>query len=175
VVTDAEERLRPGSPVVLRLLLRTTSLVVLLTAAYYAWPSRSPTADAESLARLLAAIVSIGLVGSVLRIQIRAHRRSPRTLADVEALLSMLYLLVVLFAAVYNWMARIPGQFDGLHTKTDGLYFTVTVLATVGFGDVHAVGTAARALVTGQMLFGLLYIGTAVRLLSGSRSWEEDR
>jgi hypothetical protein len=37
-------------------------------------------------------------------------------------------------------------------THTDGLYFTVTVFSTVGFGDITAKSQAARLVVTGQMI-----------------------
>jgi voltage-gated potassium channel len=39
-------------------------------------------------------------------------------------------------------------------------------VTTVGFGDVHAQETLARALVTVQMLFNFFYLGTALRLLT---------
>ena len=153
---------------VLRLLARSTSMMGLLTAAYYVWPGRSPTADTTSLGRTGAAVLSLGLVAVVVRSQIRSHRRRPGPLANVEALLTTLYFLVVVFAAVYYLIARTPGEFNGLSTRTDALYFTVTVLATVGFGDITAVSTFTRVLVTVQMMFGLVYIGTAVRLLSNA-------
>jgi hypothetical protein len=153
------------------LLGRTTSMIVLLTTAYYTWPVKPPTADVESGVRLAGVILSGGLVGMVLWLQLRARRRVARDLAAIEGLLTLLYFLVVAFAATYYTMSHMHGQFSGLETRTDGLYFTVTTLATVGFGDIHASGTAARALVTAQMLFTLLYLGTAVRLLSGTQVW----
>jgi hypothetical protein len=146
-------------------------MIVLLTTAYYTWPVRSPTADVQSGARLVGVIVSGGLVAVVLWFQLRARHRVPRDLAAIEGLLTLLYFLVVAFASTYYTMAHVSGEFSGLQTRTDALYFTVTTLATVGFGDIYASGTAARALVTAQMLFTLLYLGTAVRLLSGTQVW----
>jgi hypothetical protein len=37
-----------------------------------------------------------------------------------------------------------------LLTRTDALYFTVTVFSTVGFGDITAKTETARLVVTGQ-------------------------
>lgn len=180
---DAREPQTPGETLVptgrrpvwgerpfVRFLLRTTSMVVLLTTAYYVWPAQPPTEDVGAAVRLGGALLAIGLVVVVGRAQIIALRqgRSPRT--DVEALLTALYLLVIVFAVVYGRIATVPGQFVGLETKTDALYFTVTVISTVGFGDIHAEGTAARAVVTAQMLFSLMYIGSAVRVLGSSWS-----
>lgn len=157
-------------PLVVQFFVRTTSMLVLLTCAYYVWPTRSPASDVGSALRLAAAILSVGLVALVVRSEVRALRRARRPLLNIEALLTFFYFLVTLFAAVYFGIASRTDQFAGLETKTDGLYFTVTVVATVGFGDIHAVGTAARALVTVQMLFSILYIGTAFRVLSNLSS-----
>ena len=59
-----------------------------------------------------------------------------------------------------------PDQFAQLQTRLDALYFTMATAATVGYGDVHAVGQTARALVLVQMVFNVVFIGTAVALLS---------
>jgi voltage-gated potassium channel len=64
-------------------------------------------------------------------------------------------------------VARLPGQFSDLHTKTDALYFTISTIATVGFGDVHASGQLARAAVTVQIVFNLVFLGAAVAMISG--------
>lgn len=50
----------------------------------------------------------------------------------------------------------------------DALYFTLATLATVGYGDVHAVGQAARIAVTGQILFNLVFVGVAVAVLGSA-------
>ena len=44
----------------------------------------------------------------------------------------------------------------------DSVYFALTVLSTVGFGDVHAVGQTARVMVSAQIVFNLLVISLAV-------------
>lgn len=58
-------------------------------------------------------------------------------------------------------------QFVGLATKTDALYyFALTTLTMVGFGDVHAAGQLARALVIVQLLFNVVVLASAARVLS---------
>ncbi|MCU0262810.1 MAG: potassium channel family protein [Candidatus Nanopelagicales bacterium] len=49
--------------------------------------------------------------------------------------------------------------------RVGALYFTVTVLATVGFGDIHPVSSLARAAVTGQMVMDVVLVGVVVRVL----------
>jgi voltage-gated potassium channel len=48
------------------------------------------------------------------------------------------------------------------------LYFTVTVFATVGFGDITAKTEAARLLVTGQMIIDLIIIGIGAKIILGA-------
>jgi hypothetical protein len=74
---------------------------------------------------------------------------------------------VVVFAfSAYTLERGDPTQFEGLETRLDALYFAAATAATVGFGDVHAVGQGARALVLGQMVFNVVLLGAAVALLS---------
>ncbi len=45
------------------------------------------------------------------------------------------------------------------------MYYTVSTISTVGFGDIAAESDAARTLVTVQMLFDLALIAGLVRLV----------
>jgi voltage-gated potassium channel len=156
----------------LDLALRTTFVVTALTVAYYLFPADDPFGDAPAAARLVAGVASLVLVGLVVRRQLRAREEGFAGLAAVEALLTALYLLVLVFAQVYFRLETASaGQFAGLSDRTDALYFTVTTVTTVGFGDVHAQETAARVLVTVQMLFNFFYLGTALRLLTSRDVW----
>jgi ion channel len=53
-------------------------------------------------------------------------------------------------------------------TRTDSLYFTVTVFATVGFGDITATSQVARVVVTTQMILDLLVVGLVVKVFLGA-------
>jgi hypothetical protein len=61
-----------------------------------------------------------------------------------------------------------PEQIRGMNTRTDALYFTVSTLATVGFGDVHAVGQLARGLVILQLVFNVTFVGALVSTVAQS-------
>jgi hypothetical protein len=56
----------------------------------------------------------------------------------------------------------------GRLTRTDALYFTVTVFSTVGFGDITAKTEAARPVVTGQMIVDLVVIALMVKVVVGA-------
>ena len=53
-------------------------------------------------------------------------------------------------------------------TRTDSIYFTITIFATVGFGDISAASEAARILVTAQMILDLIVLGLGIRILVGA-------
>ena len=62
-----------------------------------------------------------------------------------------------------------PANFnvEGL-TRTDSLYFTLTIFSTVGFGDITATSQGARTMVMVQMVLNLVLIGAGVRLLTAA-------
>jgi hypothetical protein len=119
---------------------------------------------------VLAAGILVALLVLLVPLTVRHARRieaSATPLRDaLLALSTLLALLIFGFATVHYTLANnFEDQFDGVETKIDGLYYTMTVISTVGFGDITAVGQVARAVVTLQMLFDLLFLGLAVRLI----------
>ncbi len=88
----------------------------------------------------------------------------------VEALATTVPLFLLLFASAYFTMASASAANFSTHplTRTDALYFTVTVFATVGFGDITAVSQSARLVVTTQMMLDLLVLGLGVRVFVGA-------
>jgi voltage-gated potassium channel len=102
--------------------------------------------------------------------QILAVSRSPYPrLRALEAVAISLPLFVLMFAAAYFVSGQVDaGSFNEPLTRFDAVYFTVTIFATVGFGDIVATTEAARALVTLQMLADLVLIGVVAKVLLGA-------
>ena len=169
----SDDSLRPGFLGVRRQLLtllgNTTVVLVLLTAGYYVLPLRLNVSDGGVLVHLVVGLALVGAVAVVFRLHARRSRQSlSKEMYQIQWLLSVLYLLVLVFAMTYAVTASLdPKQFVGIGDRTAALYFSVTVVGTVGFGDLHAADTLGQLLVTAQMLFDLIYLGTALRLLSG--------
>jgi voltage-gated potassium channel len=87
--------------------------------------------------------------------------------ARIRGLILLLTLTVLFFSWADASLAKLTGQFADLHDKTDGLYFNISTLATVGFGDVHPTGQLARGAVTLQIVFNLVFLGAAVSMITG--------
>ena len=141
--------------------------VVLLFTAYAVLPLRG---DHWWLGAAVGAIVIIALVPMTMR-RLRAVLTSDRpTLEAIDAVIRLLAMLIVGFAAVYYAMDRNAGQFSGLETRVDAIYFTVTTLSTVGFGDITATGQGSRVVVTVQIVLNVAFLGVVVRAFAGAVS-----
>ena len=127
----------------------------------------SPRLPAEAIVlRALAAVAVIALLafGIVWQIRLTTEHGLDRR---VDGLVVSLVIVVLAFAlGFYLLNAQDPEQLDGLSTRVDALYFTMSTLTTVGFGDVHATGQAARIMVVVQMAFNLVFVATAAAVLS---------
>ncbi|MFD7063356.1 potassium channel family protein [Streptomyces sp. NPDC059906] len=78
----------------------------------------------------------------------------------------LIVLSVHVFSATYYALAKAPGQFSGLHTRIDALYFTVVTLATVGYGDITPRGQAARVVTILQITYSFVFLTAAATALT---------
>jgi voltage-gated potassium channel len=142
---------------------------VAVLAVYYALPvgeNRSPYAQAFAVTVLVVGTVVLGwLIVRQVRRQLLAGDNDA---VRIQSLVTLLYMVVVLFSLGYFVLARADAdQFSDLETKTDSLYFTVSTLGTVGFGDVHATGQLARGLVALQIVFDLVFVAGLASMVGG--------
>jgi len=146
--------------------LRSLLVAAVLVAVYYLLPLDRPW-DAATAIRLLAGLLVITAViaGGV---KITAASPHPGVRA-AETLAFILPFFLLLFASTYFVMERASAvSFTQPLTRTDALYFTVTVFTTVGFGDISAKAEAARVVVIVQMLADLVLLGAGIRVLLGA-------
>jgi hypothetical protein len=147
----------------LRVLLRAFGTVGLSLAAYY-WLPLPERSDAVTVVQL---IVGLATMVVVIGWHVRAivASRYPR-LRAIEALAIAAPMFLLLYAAAYYLVARSSrANFGQELSRTDALYFTVTVFSTTGFGDITARSAGARLLVTGQMIGNMIFIGFGLRQL----------
>jgi energy-coupling factor transporter transmembrane protein EcfT len=74
----------------------------------------------------------------------------------------------LLFFALVDYALAVhrPDEFDGLRTRIDALYFALSTLLTVGFGDVSAQGQGARLLLCVQMAFNVTVIAGSASIIT---------
>jgi len=151
---------------IIRAGLRALGSTAVLVAIYYLLPLDH---SARWLAITMLVIGLVALIGLVAH-QVRVIIASPFPgLRAVEALAISLPLFLLLFASTYVVLAALAhGSFNQPMNHTNALYFTVTVFATVGFGDITAQTETARLLVTGQMITDLIILGLGARVILGA-------
>ncbi len=141
-----------------------TAYVGVLLAAYFSLPPAEVTfGDLLPTALLVLLAIGILLGGYVRGLRSITRARYP-LLRSFSMLTVVLGAFIVVFSYVYLSMAtRNPESLPGLQTHLDGLYFTVTMLSTVGFGDISPTSQPARAVATAQMMFNLVFLGFLLR------------
>jgi hypothetical protein len=147
---------------VLRGLLVTTALVVL----YYLLPLDRSLDTGTAIRLLIGLLVFVGV--TVWQVRAITGSRFPG-LRAAETLGFIVPFYLLLFASTYYLMERASAaNFTQPLTRTDALYFSVTVFTTVGFGDIAAKSETARVLLIVQMLADLALLGAGARVLLGA-------
>jgi voltage-gated potassium channel len=147
-------------------LLRATLTSTVLVVLYYRLPFTA-VIDASTFALLAAGLV---LFAAVITWQIRSILRSAYpALRAIEGLAAAIPLFLLVFSAAYVTLADTQAEaFTEPLSRTDALYFTITVFATVGFGDIAPVTDAARIATMVQMVGDLLVVGLVLRVMLGA-------
>ena len=151
---------------ILRALLRPALSTTVLLLLYYSLPLGNRLTGPTAVSLLLGLV----LVAALLSWQVMNIRTAqyPR-LRAIESLSVSVPLFLLVFAAAYFAIAsKSPASFSEVLTRTDSLYFTVTVFATVGFGDITPVAQGARVMVMVQMLGDLVLVGIVAHVIVGA-------
>lgn len=141
---------------------RTTAVTVALSMVYAFAPMRDAVNDGIPLL-----VGSLAVLTALIIWHVRAVARSGHpAVRAIEALATSVPFLLLSFAAVYFMLEdNSSSAFGVVLTRLDAFYFSVTVFATVGFGDIAARSELARSLVTTQMIVDFLYLAIVVRVL----------
>jgi voltage-gated potassium channel len=156
---DVRERRRIIAGTGLRILATTTGLLIL----YAAVPVPGTSGVGALIGLIVGFVVFVGLVGWQIRSILSAEHP---ILRGIEVVAFALVLLIVVFAFAYLSIARADAAaFSEALDHVGALYYTVSTVSTVGFGDISAVSDPARILVTVQMLLDLALIAGFARLM----------
>ena len=144
--------------------VRLSAILVAVLVLYFTVPV-SFDVKADDIVQLVMSLIALALLAVLVLVEVRhqlldADRR-------IDGLVIALMVAVLGFALGFYLLAeRQPDQIAGLETRVDALYFTMSTLLTIGYGDVHATGQTARILVLIQMLFNVVILATAASTIS---------
>ena len=169
ILDDAPPALRPSRRelawavvgVALRLIIGFVVITFMLTLV--------PDApDGRMIAPIAVALVGVVIYIVISRRELRRITRSKfPTLMAAESIVLLAALFLAVFAMVYVAISLFDTKaFTEPLDAFSSFYFALTVLATVGFGDITPVTTPARAVTMVQMALDLVFIGVLIRVVS---------
>ena len=146
------------------MLIRVTISATVLFAVYYLVPTKG-SGEHSDLPWLILELVIFGVVVAI-QVPMIVKAKYPK-LRAIEALAVTVPLFLLIFSRIYlsNSLTD-PAAFTSPLDNTTALYFTVTVFATVGFGDIVVQTNGMKLLVTLQMLLNLAVLGLVIKLLT---------
>ena len=148
------------------------AIITLLLVVYFTVPAERELPD--NLLRALVIVIVLGGLALGMTRMLRVHAMDEGS--RIEGLVIGILVVIVVFAFTFYVLARNqPDQVAGLHTRLDSLYFVVSTLTTIGFGDIHAQGQAARALVLAQVVFDIVFVAAAVGLITSHLRTEAEK
>jgi hypothetical protein len=130
---------------------------------FFAMPVRAGTSTVGLVRGSLIALLGVAVVAWVIIRQVRGSGR--RELTPLQLVMLAEIVACTFSLAYYSLAVHDPAQFVGIRTRLDALYFTLTTMTTVGYGDIHAAAQLARALVCVQLAFNLVFLALLAHLL----------
>jgi len=135
--------------------------VVLLFALY----GEMPAANRTGIGTLIKLFIGLAIFGAVLGWQVlKIMGAEHPELRAAEALAIAIPVVLIVFAFTYLSMSHVkPGSFSEPLNHVRAVYFVITVLSTVGFGDITPKTDAAMILVSFQIMLDLVLLVGIVR------------
>lgn len=128
------------------------------------------TPDGRMVAPIAVAFIGTAVYIIFSRRQLRkiTHARFPNLMA-AEALVLLAAMFLAVFAMIYVAISQFNEKaFTEPLDAFTSFYFALTVLATVGFGDITPVTTMARSVTMIQMALDLVFIALLIRVVSSA-------
>ena len=146
--------------------LRAAGTASFLLVLYYTLPLATKSGPYVFVEFVIGVALFLGVSSWEIRAIVRADYPAIRA---IQSLATTAALFLVLFASTYFVLSRgDPERFTEPLSRSDALYFTITIFATVGFGDISPVSETARLLAALQMLLDLVVLGLGIQVLLGA-------
>ena len=155
------EHLPPGASI-WRAVVRVGAVAIGVTLVYGFMPFH----DGRWWLDALIGLAAIAAIAPLTMHRVSAVQTSDRpTLVAMEALVLLFTMLIFGFSALYLTINQNGTQFFGMENRVDAAYFAVSTLSTVGYGDIHAIGSAAKLAVIAQIMIDFTLLAISVRVL----------
>ena len=147
-------------------LLRAIASLVFMVVLYYTLPLGA----LSDLPLAVELSVGLALLAGVIKLADRGHRTRevPRHTGHAVSRGDDATVPAHLRGQLLHPQRRRRGDLHREPGRSDALYLTVTIFATVGFGDISAQTESARLFVTVQMLLDLVVLGLGLQVFLGA-------
>lgn len=145
---------------------------LLVGFAFIVWlMSLAPkTAEDSVIYPALLAVAGIAIYVTFFVRQIRGvYKARYPTLRAAEALILTAAMFLAIFSIVYVTISlEDPSSFTEPLDSFSAYYYALTVLATVGFGDIAPTNVPARSVTMVQMALDIAFIAVLIRVMGGA-------
>ncbi|HUA02723.1 MAG TPA: potassium channel family protein [Solirubrobacteraceae bacterium] len=148
-----------------RVIGRTAFRILVSVVLLFALYGTLPIADRTSIGTLIELLVGLIIFGAVLGWQVlKIMGAEHPELRAAEALAVAVPIVLIVFAFTYLSLSHAhPGSFSEPLDHIRSVYFVITVISTVGFGDITPKTHAAMILVSFQIMLDLVLLVGIVR------------
>jgi voltage-gated potassium channel len=148
-----------------RVLARTAIRILLSIAVLFTLYGSLPVADRTGLGTLIELLIGLIIFAAVLGWQVlKIMGAEHPELRAAEALAIAVPVVLIVFSFTYLSLSRAePGSFSEPLNHVRAVYFVITVISTVGFGDITPKTDAAMILVSFQIMLDLVLLVGIVR------------
>jgi voltage-gated potassium channel len=122
-----------------------------------------PDGQQPNAVALVPPVVFLPIIVIILFRQLPLLKERSRRLYRAALLFPSLSLIA--FLAYGDWIISKlePGSFYALKTKWDAVYFTITTMSTVGYGDIHPQSQLAKFWVVSQIIIGFSFVAFVIQ------------
>jgi heme A synthase len=148
-----------------RVVARTAARILVSVVLLFALYGAVPAADRTGLGTLAELLVGLIIFAAVLGWQVlKIMGAEHPELRAAEALAIAVPVVLIVFAFTYLSMSHVqPKSFSEPLNHVRAIYFVVTVVSTVGFGDITPKTDAAMIVVSFQIMLDLILLVGIVR------------
>ncbi len=145
--------------------MRSAARILVSIVALFVVYAVVPVADRTGLGTLAELILGLIVFAAVLGWQVlKIMGAEHPELRAAEALAIAVPVVLIVFAFTYLSLSRAaPGSFSQPLNRVSAIYFVITVISTVGFGDITPKTDSAMILVSFQILLDLVLLVGIVR------------
>jgi voltage-gated potassium channel len=156
--------------IVVALLQAGARLLVGLVFILWLMSLAPKTAEDSALYPALLAAAGIAIYVTFFVRQIRGvYKARYPTVRAAEALVLTAAMFLAIFSMVYVTISlRDPSSFTEPLDSFSAYYYALTVLATVGFGDIAPTNVPARSVTMVQMALDIAFIAVLIRVMGGA-------